>query len=67
MATPERSWPRLARILRRHALMDEMLEKQGVDLIAAVRAGDDFVRARDDCRNCHNEDNGWRPIDTGAY
>jgi hypothetical protein len=32
-----------ARVLRRHALMDEMMEAQGVDLLAAVRAGEAFV------------------------
>jgi hypothetical protein len=48
-------WPRFARILRRHALMDEMMEKQGVDLVAAVRTGDGFVRARDNCRKCQSE------------
>lgn len=42
-------------MLRRHALMDEMMEAQGVDLLAAVRAGDVFVRARENCRDCKDE------------
>jgi hypothetical protein len=48
-------WPRIARVLRKHALMDEMMEAQGVDLLAAVRAGDAFVRARANCRDCKND------------
>jgi hypothetical protein len=54
MAAPPR-WPQLARALRRHALMDEMMERGGVDLIAAVRAGDAFVGARANCRDCTRE------------
>ncbi|MGB3020505.1 MAG: DUF6455 family protein [Methyloceanibacter sp.] len=50
--TKSRSWPMLARALRRHELMDEMMEKQGVAVIAAVRAGDAFVEARANCRDC---------------
>ena len=49
-------WPRLARVLRKNALMDEMMEAQNVDLLAAVRAGDAFVRARAKCRDCPNDD-----------
>ena len=49
------SWPQFARELRKQALMDEMMEAQGVDLLAAVRAGEDFVRARANCRNCTGE------------
>jgi hypothetical protein len=37
------------------ALMDDMMETQGVDLLAAVRAGDGFVRARANCRDCTHE------------
>jgi hypothetical protein len=44
-----------AGVLRRHELMDEMIEAQGVDLLTAVRAGEDFVRARDNCRKCQCE------------
>jgi hypothetical protein len=42
-------------MLRRNALMDEIMEAQGVDLVAAVRAGEDFVRARAKCRDCSHE------------
>ncbi len=52
MVTKSRSWPMFARALRRHELMDEMMAKQGVEVIAAVRAGDAFVEARAHCRDC---------------
>jgi hypothetical protein len=35
--------------------MDEMMERQGVELIAAVRAGEGFVKARANCRDCKDE------------
>ena len=54
MAAPSR-WQRFARVLRKHALMDEMMEAQGVDLLAAVRSGDAFVKARSNCRDCPND------------
>jgi hypothetical protein len=57
MAAAPFRWPQFARALRRHALMDEMMETQGVDLVAAVRAGDGFVRARANCRDCAREAN----------
>ena len=56
MATSPRYWPMFAGVLRRYELMDEMIEAQGVDLLSAVRAGDDFARARDNCRKCQYED-----------
>ena len=31
------------------------METQGVDLLAAVRAGDGFVKARANCRDCKDE------------
>lgn len=52
MAAHPRSWPIFAGALRRHELMDEMMEKQGVDILAAVGAGDAFVQARANCRAC---------------
>ena len=55
MADAPSSRPQFARALRRQALMDEMMETQGVDLVAAVRAGDGFVRARANCRDCPRE------------
>ncbi len=52
MADAPSRWPQYARALRRNALMDEMMKAQGVDLLAAVRSGEDFVRARAKCRDC---------------
>ena len=49
------SWPQFARALRKQALMDEMMEAQGVDLVTAVRASDGFVKARASCRDCKDE------------
>ena len=57
MAAAPSRWPQFARVLRKHALMDEMMETQGVDLVAAVRTGDGFVRARANCRDCPREAN----------
>ena len=55
MADAPSGWPQFARALRKQALMDEMMETQGVDLLAAVRAGDGFVKARANCRDCKDE------------
>ena len=55
MADAPSGWPQFARALRKQALMDEMMEMQGVDLLAAVRAGDGFVKARANCRECRDE------------
>ena len=55
MADAPSSWPQFARALRKQALMDEMMETQGVDLIAAVRYGEGFVKARANCRDCKDE------------
>lgn len=52
MAAHSHLWPMFAQVLRRHDLMDEMMEKQCVDVLAAVRTGDAFVRARANCRDC---------------
>ena len=52
MADAPSSWPQFARALRKQALMDEMMETQGVDLVAAVRTGEGFVKARANCRDC---------------
>ena len=41
--------------LRKQALMDEMMEAQGVDLLAAVKTGEAYVRARAECRDCDCE------------
>jgi len=55
MADAPSGWPQFARALRKQALMDEMMETQGVDLLNAVRAGDGFVKARANCRECSDE------------
>jgi hypothetical protein len=55
MADAPSGWPQFARALRKQALMDEMMETQGVDLLAAVCAGDGFVKARANCRECSDE------------
>ena len=55
MADAPSGWPQFAGALRKQALMDEMMETQGVDLVAAVRAGDGFVKARANCRECNDE------------
>ena len=48
-------WPMFAKVLRRHALMDEMMQTSGVDAPTAVRAGNGFVKARARCRDCTHE------------
>jgi hypothetical protein len=48
-------WPQFAWALRKQALMDEMMEAQGVDPLAAVKTGEAFVRARANCRDCDCE------------
>lgn len=55
MADAPSRWPQFARALRKQALMDEMMETEGVDLVAAVRSGDGFVKARANCRQCKDE------------
>ena len=55
MADAPSRWPQFARTLRKQALMDEMMEAQGVDLTAAVKTGEAFVRARAKCRDCDGE------------
>ena len=55
MADAPSRWPQFARTLRKQALMDEMMEAQGVDLLAAVKTGESFVRARAKCRECDCE------------
>lgn len=50
MADAPSRWPQFARALRKQALMDEMMEAQGVDPLAAVKTGEAYVRARANCR-----------------
>jgi hypothetical protein len=49
-------WSMFQQALRRHALMDEMMETSGVDPIAAVRTGEGFVAARATCCECTHDD-----------
>ena len=56
MAPRSRSWTNFAEGLRKQSLMDEMMVVEHVDLVAAVREGEGFVRARANCRNCVCED-----------
>jgi Family of unknown function (DUF6455) len=55
MADAPSRWPQFARALRKQVLMGEMIEAQGVDLLAAVKTGEAFVRARAKCRDCDCE------------
>jgi hypothetical protein len=55
MADAPSRWPQFAWALRKQALMDEMMEAQGVDLLAAVKTGEAFVRARANCRDCRRK------------
>ena len=55
MANAASGWPQFARALRKQALMEEMMTVQVVDLLAAVRSGDSFVKARANCRDCKDE------------
>jgi hypothetical protein len=52
MPPRSRAWADFAEALRRQSLMDDMLVVQHVDIIAAVREGEAFVRARANCRAC---------------
>lgn len=49
---PRTSWASFAQGLNKQSLMDDMMAVQHVDLLAAVRGGDAFVRARANCRSC---------------
>ena len=55
MADAPSRWPQFARALGKQVLMGEMIEAQGVDLLAAVKTGEAFVRARAKCRDCDCE------------
>ena len=48
-------WSMSQQALRRHALMDHMMDVTGVEPITAIRTGDGFVTARAKCRNCPHE------------
>jgi len=50
-------WPTREQLRQRYALMDEMMEKRGVDPLAALRVdgGLAFIEARAKCRYCLHE------------
>ena len=50
-------WPTRKELHQRHALMDEMMEKRGVNVLEAlsVDGGLAFIEARAKCRYCLNE------------
>jgi len=49
-------WATKAELSQRYALMDQMIEAQGVDVLAALRmdGGLAFVEARAKCRYCQH-------------
>jgi len=55
--TASTRWPTFNQVRRRQELMDEMMERLGVDVLTAVRAdnGQGFVQARARCRDCLHE------------
>jgi hypothetical protein len=58
MPISTRLWPMFNEVLRRHELMDGMMQKSGVDVPRAVRVdgGLAFIEARAKCRYCLHED-----------
>jgi hypothetical protein len=52
IATPQ--WPMFREVLRRQELMDDMMERCGVDLLDVIRKdrGQSLVEARSRCRWC---------------
>jgi Family of unknown function (DUF6455) len=53
MTVRSHSWANLASRLRRYQLMDAMLDRLGIDTLAAIRQGEAFIQARAHCRTCH--------------
>jgi Family of unknown function (DUF6455) len=47
-------WPNFKEVLRRQGLMDDMMERCGVDVLDVIRkdGGQSFVEARSRCRSC---------------
>ena len=56
-------WPMFNQGLHRQGLMDEMMERLGVDVLIAVRA-QAFVRARARCRDCLRESECQKWLDS---
>jgi uncharacterized protein DUF6455 len=50
-------WPTNEELRKRYALMDQMMEAQGADVLAAIRVdgGLAFIEARAKCRYCLHE------------
>jgi hypothetical protein len=66
MDTSTPSW--LKEVLRRQELMDDVMQKSGVDVLTAIRAdnGQAFFEARTKCRVCPHERDceigGWSRV-----
>jgi hypothetical protein len=54
MSTETPQWPMLKEVLRSQKLMDDMMERCGVDTLALIRSdeGRSFAEARAECRWC---------------
>jgi hypothetical protein len=52
IANPQ--WPMLREVLRRQELMDDVMERCGIDVLALIHVdrGQSFARARARCRSC---------------
>jgi len=54
MSTAEPQWPMFREVLRRQALLDDMIERCGVDVLDVIHCdrGRSFAEARAKCRSC---------------
>jgi hypothetical protein len=54
MSTATRHWPMFREVLRRQELLDDMMERCGVDVLDLIRrdGGQSFAEARARCRSC---------------
>ena len=54
MSEPEPRWPMFLRVWRRATLIDRVIDKLGLDLVAAVRLdkGDAYREACANCQTC---------------
>ena len=54
MSTATPRWPMFSEVLRRQELLDDMMERCGVDVVQVVRSdgGRSFAEARARCRLC---------------
>jgi hypothetical protein len=53
MAVRSHFWADFAPRLRRHDLIDGIMERLGLDALVAISRGEGFIPARASCRNCH--------------